>query len=454
MDKNIADKLWELANKFQGALGMPEACRLIICALFFKHIDMEKKRVGDTALESYDERFSVKYLALTYGELVEPNDVAEYMKKMEPDFNIKDGIVSSEMEDLLGKVGNEYVQMVFRYIREIKFDSSSQMYDVAASLLDRLPYVYGNAKGQVFANLSLCRLEGRMLNCQEGMRVYDGFCGCGLSVSEAAGSRGIVYMQDMERESVAIAAVMALLKGNRIGTVECGDSLVNPLEEVAQYDRIICEPPFMSKYADGYLSSVQESNCIVSGIADGPGLALGHVLARMGENGTAVVLVPTGMLFKSGKGAKVRESLADAGYIDAVIELPAGVVPNTWTATALLVLRKSRESNAVYMLNAKDFFEKEDKKQLVISEENIGKLVGMYEKREEVEGVAHNVAQKLIIDNEYNLCTSQYVISNPQNSIKVGNIAEYLQKYEQLAGQLSEIDRQLEAVRGRFVGKA
>ena len=451
MDKGIVDGLWLEANKVRGAMDLSDACRIIVYALFIKYIEM---RNGREALSSYDEKYSASYLALIYGKIVGPETVGDYIKAVEKDImpDVGESIISAEMEKLLEKAETDHVQKIFSIIAEAGFRETSQLYVAAASLLDRLSHAYGNADGRIPPNLSLCRLEGRLLNCQDGMRVYDGFCGYGLSLSEAAGGRGTVFMQDIDRSAAAISTVMALLKGNRIGAVGCGDSQLNPLP-YEKYDRIVCEPPFGRKYDNNYLSSVPEDNCIYPEISDGGSLALRHLVAHLGENGIAVVLVPTGMLFKSGKGAGVRERLAKE-YIDAVLELPSGVVPNTWTATALLVIKKNKEDDSIFMLNAKDFFEKPDKKHLTIDEDSISKIIELYEERGTVEGVSCSVSGKDVEDREYNLCTSQYVISNLKDTIMLGDTEEYLKKYGQLSGQLAAIDKKLETVRGRFIGKA
>lgn len=449
MNRDIVDSLWLEISKVRGTLDMSDACRIAIYALFVKYLDMENESM---ALPLYDEKFSVGYLALIYGKMVNSAEVGKYVGTIEQDIIPGEGIIAAEMAKLLEKAETGYVQKVFSIIDEAGFEEKSQLYMAASSLLDRQGHAYGNSKGEVPANLSLCRLEGRLLDCLDGMRIYDGFCGCGLSASEAAGGRGIVFMQDTDRGAAAIAAVTALLRGNRIGAVGCGDSQLNPLS-YEKYDRIVCEPPFVPKYDRDYLSSVPEDNCIYPEILDSGSLALRHVMVHLAENGIAVVLVPTGVLFKSGKGATVRERLVKE-YIDAVVELPPGVIPNTWTATALLVLKKDRGNHSIYMLNAKDFFEKSDKKHLVISEENINKIVDMYGSRKTVEGVSCDVEESKIASREYNLCTSQYVITNLKSTIMLGDSAGYMQKYGQLAGQLAAIDKKLEAVRGRFIGKA
>lgn len=431
MNKAIIELL-EVSRK-HGKFAMPEACRLIIYTLFLQYIDFNRER-----MPSYDEKFSVRYLARLYGELVKLDEVVEYVKKIEKDLIPGDGLVSAELENLLQKADDSYVQILFKTIDKIGFEEA-KLYETAAALLDTVAYAHGSGTGNIPTSLSLSRLEGRLLGCRDGMSVYDGVCGYGLSVNEAADGRGVIYIQDTEKELVAIAAVLAVLRGNQIGAARTGDSLTGlPGEE--KYDRIIMEPPFNFKGRSGDSMPAKDSEI----------LALRHALDHLADDGIAVVLIPAGMLFKKGKYSEIRKELVDS-CLDAVIELPSGVVPSTRTATALLVLKKNREKDAIFMANAKDFFEKSGRNQLKISDENISRLAGLYEKREKEDGVSSDQVEEAVMGKEYNLCTSQYVISDPQSKISIGDVAAYRKKYKQLAKQLAEVDRQLHTVRGRFL---
>ena len=95
--------------------------------------------------------------------------------------------------------------------------------------------------------------------------MYDGFCGCGVSANEVANHKGIVFLQDINVSILAIASVMTILKGNKIGKIRCGDSLLNPIVD-RTYDRIVAEPPFMPKYGEDYLLSIPQNNCVYSDI--------------------------------------------------------------------------------------------------------------------------------------------------------------------------------------------
>ncbi len=454
MNKKIVERLWLVANKVRGAFEVSELCKVMIYTLFLKYIEIKKKQdESDDILSVYDDKFSLGYLALTYGRMVDAFNLANYVAKVERELNLESNIIADEFRRLLEKADVDLVKVIFEAVDQMDFESNEQLYDIALMLLNKSAYASGRVSGEAFTNLSLCKLETRLLDCKEDMLVYDGFCGCGVSINEVADNKGIVYLQDMNVSTLALATVITLLKGNKIGGIRCGDSQLNPLSDT-KYDRIVSEPPFLPKYSNDYFIAMPQGNCIYQGSLDGESLALRHCLAHLKEDGIAVVLVPMSFLFKSGRGAEIREKLVVDKFIDTVIELPPGILPNTGAATALLVFKNNRSDDSIYLINAKEFFEKVDRNQIVISDENIARIIELYQSRESVEGVSHNTSIEEIAANGFNLCTTQYVTLSPEDTITIEDTTVYVQKYDQLVGQLAEIDKQLGAVRSRFSKEA
>jgi len=449
MNKKITESLWLMANKMRGSFDVTELCKVMIYSLFLEYIRLEK---DDDFCEVFDDKFTVGYLALTYGKMVGSYHLAEYVSHIERQLGLENSVVADEIERLIGKANEEVVRNIFGTIASIDFESKEQLYDVALMLISKLSDASGKMGTENFTNYEICKLEAGLLNCQDGMSVYDGFCGSGISVNEVVNNKGIVYLQDINVSTMALATVVTLLKGNRIGAIRCGDSLLNPMSEM-KYDRIVCEPPFMPRYSEGYMFLVPQDNYVYQDISNAESLALRHMLAHLKEDGIATVIVPMGMLFKSGRMAEVRALLVE-NNIDAVIELPPGIWMNTGVATALLVLKKNKTDDSIYMINAKDFFDKVAKMQLRLSGGNVARIVDLYKNRETMEGVSRNVVIKEIAENGYNLCTTQYVTLTPEDTITIEDTSYYMQKYVQLADQLAEIDKQLGAVRGRFTKEA
>lgn len=454
MNKKIVERLWLVANKVRGAFEISELCKVMIYTLFLKYIEIKKKQdESDNILSVYDDKFSLGYLSLTYGRMVDAFSLTNYVAEVERELNLESNIIADEFRRLLEKADIDLVKVIFEAVDQIDFEGNEQLYDIALMLLNKLAYTSGRMSGEAFTNLSLCKLETRLLDCKEDMLVYDGFCGCGVSINEVADNKGIVYLQDMNVSTLALATVITLLKGNKIGGIRCGDSQLNPLSD-ARYDRIVSEPPFLPKYSNDYFIAMPQGNCIYQGSLDGESLALRHCLAHLKEDGIALVLVPMSFLFKSGRGAEIREKLVIDKFIDTVIELPPGILPNTGAATALLVFKNNRPDDSIYMINAKEFFEKVDRNQIVISDENIARIVELYQSRESVEGVSHNTSIEEIAENGFNLCTTQYVTLSPEDTITIEDTTVYVQKYDRLVGRLAEIDKQLGTVRSRFTKEA
>lgn len=449
MNKNPYDNLWLTAHNLHGTLGIPELCRLIIYLMLINYFDIKKSMDGGTLLPSYDDKFSVTYLEATYGKIVFPEHLIRYMKNMEKDLMLKDSIVSGELESLLKKTDTGHVHKIFKSIMEIGFQDIGQLYDAASFLLEKMSNLHGNLRNGTSSNRSLCKLEGLLLECRDGMSVYDGFCGHGFSANEAAGGKGIVYLQDTDKSAKTIACAMALLKGNRIGAARCGDSLADPMTaENGKFDRVVCEPPFVSRYDEVYRDSIPKDNYIYPDISDDASVALRHALAKLKEGGKALVLVPNGVIVNY-KSSEVRKNLVET-YLDAVIELPAGAIPNTGVASALLIMKKDTGRKSIYMLDAKSFFEKVEKNQLAISDENINRIYEMYKNREKSDGISIEFEKSKIEKSKSSLCASQYIV-DPQNAIMIDDTAAYLKKYQQLAGELAEVDNRLEKLRARFL---
>lgn len=449
MNKGSFDKLWLTAYNLHGSLDISELCRIIIYLMMIKYFDIKKSMDGGTELPSYDDKFSAAYLALTYNEIVSQEQLINYMKNMEKDLMIKDSIVAAELEDLLKKTDASHVNKIFDSIEKTGFQDSGQLYEAASFLLKKMSYLHGNLRNDTSSNLSLCKLEGLLLECKDGMTVYDGFCGYGFSANEAACGKGSVYLQDTNKSAETIACAMAVLKGNRIGAARCGDSLTDPMtDKNGQFDRVVCEPPFVSRYDDGYSASIPKDNYLYPDISDDASIALRHALAKLKEDGIAVVLVPNGIIVNY-KSSEIRKNLIET-YLDAVIELPVGAIPNSGIASALLVLKKDARRKSIYMMDAKNFFEKGAKNQLVINDENITRIYEFYKNREKSEGISIVLENSKIEKSKSSLCASQYV-TDPQNAIMIENTAAYLKKYRKLAGELAEIDSKLEKLRSRFL---
>jgi len=97
------------------------------------------------------------------------------------------------------------------------------------------------------------------------------------------------------------------------------------------------------------------------------------------------------------------------GHIDTVIGLPANLFYSTGIPVCILVLKKCKKPDDVLFINAAEHFEK-GKRQNVLSEEHIDKIVETYSQRpKSIERYARRVDMADIEKEGYNLNISRYI---------------------------------------------
>jgi type I restriction enzyme M protein len=149
-----------------------------------------------------------------------------------------------------------------------------------------------------------------------------------------------------------------------------GDSLERPgfLEDgrLAQFDVSLGFPPFGVKY-DSQLVECDLFGRFPEKTGSIAVLAVRHILARTNER--AVIAVPNGLLFSPGAERALREDLLAKRQIEAVIGLPAALLPNTALSFSLLVLNRNKTSDRIVFVDGSQetLFKKDGKGRAVLS---------------------------------------------------------------------------------------
>jgi type I restriction enzyme M protein len=165
------------------------------------------------------------------------------------------------------------------------------------------------------------------------------------------------------------------------------------------------------------------------------------------KTGRIAVIVPHGVLFRSGAEGKIREQLLKENLIDAVIGLPAGLFQTTGIPVAVLVIDRSREKGGenenkkdVFFIEASKEF-KANKAQNILTDENIEKIYSTYKTRKDVEKLARKVSFKDIEENDFNLNITRYVDTFEEE--EVVDIKANLKELAELEPQLQKLEKQM-----------
>lgn len=112
-----------------------------------------------------------------------------------------------------------------------------------------------------------------------------------------------------------------------------------------------------------------------------------HMVHHMDEDGRIAVLLPHGVLFRSGAEETIREyMIKKLNVIDAIIGLPSNLFFGTGIPVCVMVLKKNRGANAnnILFADASGLFE-EGKTQNILPPEAIDKIVAAYSSRQDIQ---------------------------------------------------------------------
>lgn len=287
-------------------------------------------------------------------------------------------------------------------------------------------------------------------------RVLDFACGSGsllLNVrkrmTDTNGTIGKIYGQEKNITTYNLARMNMLLHGVKDTEFEIhhGDTLLNDWEilneinpsKKIEFDAIVANPPFSYRWepteAMGEDFRFKSYGLAPKSAADFAFLLHGfHFLSK---EGTMAIILPHGVLFRSGAEEKIRKKLLEDGNIDTVIGLPANLFFSTGIPVCILVLKKCKKFDDVLFINAVDHFEK-GKRQNSLLPEHIDKIVNTYKNRTEETRYSRRVTMDEIEKNEFNLNISRYVSTS---------VAEELIDLKEVNKKLVDLDKDITKAR-------
>ena len=183
--------------------------------------------------------------------------------------------------------------------------------------------------------------------------------------------------------------------------------------EAVQFDAIVMNPPYSLKKwnSDGLTISDPRFSFVGMMPPDKTGdyAFLLHGLYHLGQQGTMAIVLPHGVLFRSGAEGAIRQRLIDKNYIDAVIGLPSKLFANTGIAVCIVVLKKNRSiGDSILVIDASKHFTK-GKDHNILQDKDIARIVDTYSQRTENTGYSHLVSLDELKKNDYNLNIPRYV---------------------------------------------
>jgi type I restriction enzyme M protein len=290
----------------------------------------------------------------------------------------------------------------------------------------------GKKGGEFYTPRSVVRMMVRLIEPQEGMRIYDPCAGSGgmlVLSKEYLDEHGLnsknleLYGQESNGGVWSISKMNMLLHGIPDADVRNDDTLAAPQHteggELMRFDRVITNPPFSQNYEKKDLKFPERFRfgfCPEGG-KKADLMFVQHMLAVLRPGGMVATVMPHGVLFRSGAEKDIRTGILNEDLLDAVVGLGPNLFYGTGIPACILLLRapgaksKARKGKVLFINADREFTE--GRAQNYLFPEHIEKVVAAWHAFEDIEGFARVVSREELRQNEDNLNIRRYADNAP-----------------------------------------
>ena len=332
------------------------------------------------------------------------------------------------------KLSDERLKNLIEHMSELKVGNNNYSADVMGDAYEYLIKKFADLSkknaGEFYTPRTVVKLMVMLLDPQAGDTVYDPACGTGGMLIEAIRhidndhmTYGKIYGQEKNLSTSAIARMNLFLHGAREFKIVQGDTLVDPSftegNHLKTFDCVLANPPFSlkhwgaaafehDKYGRNIWGSPSDSNADFAWLQ--------HMVVSMDKkHGRVAVVLPQGVLFRTGKDGKMRKKLVDSDLLEAVITLKGGIFYGAGVSACILFLKREKSKNhigRVCMIDASEIYTPQ-RAQDYMSEDDIAEVYKLYTDYQDVIERCKIVTLKDIKDKGYTLSTNVYIEKKP-----------------------------------------
>jgi type I restriction enzyme M protein len=263
---------------------------------------------------------------------------------------------------------------------------------------------------------SIRQLIGRLFANELVTEIYDPAGGTGPLLCEvgekirASGTHLTLYSQEIAVDLVNLARIRAFLDRWKFD-FRAGDTLMHPEHGLREFDLIVSHPPFGMKIEPRNLPADHFERFQGDSSVSSETAFLQHVVASLSDRGRAAVLVPNGVLFRTGADQALRAELVSSGMLEGVVGLPAHLFAGTPISAAILVLRGreiAKRDTRIVIADLSASIEGQ-KTRPHLSEAGIEAAIRAVNSKECIPGFSTLIDPRDVADNAYNLSLARYV---------------------------------------------
>ncbi len=287
----------------------------------------------------------------------------------------------------------------------------------------------GKKGGEFYTPSEVVALLTRIIAPQQGMSIYDPTVGSGGMLIQAkdfvlengGNPRDLsLYGQEDSGTTWAICKMNMILHGVRNADIRNEDTLKSPEHiengRLMSFDRVIANPPFSQNYSKKEMKFPERFHTFMpENGKKADYMFVQHMLSVLKNDGKMAVVMPHGVLFRSGDEKECRAEFINRGILEAVIGLPSGLFYGTGITACVLVFDKknAKGRKEILFINA-DHEYKEGKSQNKLRPEDIEKISNTYKSKTDIPKYSRLVKVEEIEEEGYNLNIRRYVDNSPE----------------------------------------
>ncbi len=473
--QQLANKIWESANKMRSKIEANEYKDYILGFIFYKYLSdqevkfLKEKEFSDDDIKELTEEDeeTLEYVQRNIGYFISYNNLFSTWIAMGRDFdvsNVRDALsafsrliypthkkvfdkVFDTLQTGLSKLGDssntqtKAISRLLQLIKDIPMDGK-QDYDVLGFIYEYLISQFaanaGKKAGEFYTphevSVLMSEIVADHLKGKNEIKIYDPTSGSGSllinigkSVSKyiSDGNNIKYYAQELKENTYNLTRMNLVMRGIKPDNIVTrnGDTLeedwpfFDENDPINTYnslyvDVVVSNPP----YSQAWDPSNKEHDPRYSRFGLAPkGKAdyafLLHDLFHIKPDGIMAIVLPHGVLFRGGEEGEIRKNLIENNHIDTIIGLPANIFFGTGIPTIIMVLKQKRENTDTLIIDASKGFIKEGKNNKLRASD-IKRITDTVIKRECIDKFSRVVTREEIRSNDYNLNIPRYVDSS------------------------------------------
>lgn len=455
--QQLFNHLFEACNILRGPINQDEYKSYVTPILFFKRISDVYDEETQYALEASggDE----EYASFPENHSFDIPDGCHWQDVREASENVgvaivraMNGIERANPDTLSGvfssfddanwtdktKLSDERLKNLIEHMSKIRVGNTNYSADVMGDsyefLIKKFADLSKKSAGEFYTPRSIVKLLVMLMDPKIGETVYDPACGTGGMLIEAIrymkGDKltyGRIYGQEKNLSTSAIARMNLFLHGAKDFKVTQGDTLRSPNYheggKLKTFDCVVGNPPFSLKSwgAEQFSSDIYGRNmwgCPSDSNADYAWLQ--HMVKSMNQKtGRCAVVLPQGVLFRSGKEGEIRKQLVESDKLECIIALVGGVFYSTGVSACILLLnndKKNDHKGRICMIDASDIYTAQ-RAQNIMTEDDINKVYKLYTDYENVIDKVKVVTIPDVREKDYTLAINNYIEKKEQEII-------------------------------------